>query len=216
MLLIQCDFDDTITVGNVSSSIRTKFAPKKWLEMEKEYYAGLYSVEESNIRQYAMFQIGRKEIEEHVRKHVTIRKGFANFIEHCQRIGVRVTVVSSGLDIYIRPTMRRLGLEQMEVYSGKAQVSPSGIHVKYTDPSGKPLSSGFKEAYLSHFKESGYTVIYIGDGLSDIVPATKSDFTIARSQLKRHFETNNLPHYPYYTFTEVTEHLQKIQCQLEG
>ena len=34
LLLVQCDFDDTITVGNVSVAIREALAPEEWRSME--------------------------------------------------------------------------------------------------------------------------------------------------------------------------------------
>ena len=33
MLVVQCDFDDTVTLGNVSVAIREKFGPQNWIEM---------------------------------------------------------------------------------------------------------------------------------------------------------------------------------------
>ena len=216
MLLVQCDFDDTITVGNVSSLIRTKFAPDEWREMEDEYFAGRYSVEESNIRQYALMRAARTEIEDYVRTHVMVREAFEEFVHYCHREGIRLAVVSSGLDLYIRPTMQQLGLDRLDVYSGNAQVNRSGIQVGYTDPSSKSLTRGFKESYLRHFKTSDYTVIYIGDGLSDIVPATEADFVIARSELEQHFSDNALPFYTFRTFKDVAGHVEEIRRQIEG
>ena len=66
MLLVQCDFDDTITVGNVSEAIREAFAPDGWRAMEEEYLAGKYSVEESNIRQFAPVRARKEDIEDFV------------------------------------------------------------------------------------------------------------------------------------------------------
>ena len=216
MLLVQCDFDDTITIGNVSALIRTAFAPDEWREMEDEYHAGLYSVEESNIRQFALVRAARTEIEDYVRTHVIVRDGFEEFVRYCRREGIRLAVVSSGLDLYIRPTMQRLGLERLKVSSGKAHVNRSGIQVEYTGPSGKSLRRAFKESFLRHFKTSGYTVIYIGDGLSDIVPATEADFVIARSDLEHHFRDNALPCYTFRTFKDVVGHVEEIRRQTEG
>lgn len=43
-LLVQCDFDDTITVGNVAVAIRRALAPDKWRRIEEQYVAGELSV----------------------------------------------------------------------------------------------------------------------------------------------------------------------------
>ena len=211
MLLVQCDFDDTITVGNVSTAIRTAFGPDELRKMDQEYLDGLYSVEESNIRQFHLVPANRKEIEDFVLAEVVVREGFVEFVDYCRRVGMKLVVVSSGLDLYIDPTLKRLGLDHLEVHSAAAEVSPAGIRVGYTDPSGRAVTQGFKESFLREFKRSGYTVIYIGDGLSDIVPASEADFVLARGRLEEHFMANSIPYHGYRTFEDVRRRVEEIR-----
>lgn len=215
MLTVQCDFDDTITEGNVSTAIREVFAPDGWTSMEDEYEAGKYSVEESNIRQFALVKADEKEIEDFILGVVVVRYDFDQFVNYCHGEGIRLVIVSSGLDLYIKPTMELLGFDHLEMHSGKAQVTGSdGIKVEYTDPSGANLTRGFKESYLRHFKGQGDTVIYVGDGLSDIAPAREADFVIARSTLEEHFKENGLPYSSFNTFADVAKRVIEINQQL--
>ena len=220
MLLVQCDFDETITIGYVSTAIREAFAPgiRGALEkVEKDYLSGRYSVEESNIRQFARVNAGSKEeVERFVLDQVVIRHGFEKFVEYCRRSGIELIIVSSGLDLYISPTLKKLGLDHLEMHSGEATVTPSGIEIEYTDPSGAVITRGFKESYLRHFKKQDKTVIYIGDGQSDIVPAREADFVIARSNLEEHFRSNNLPYFGFETFEDVARHVEGIRQGLTG
>ena len=211
MLMVQCDFDDTITVGNVSVAIRDAFGTDDWSKMEEEYLSGVYSVEESNIRQYALIKAGKREIEEFVLGGVVVRYAFDEFVDYCQGEGIRLAVVSSGLDLYIRPIMDQLGFDHLEVYSGKAEVTPNGIEVSYTDNSGAAITRGFKESYVRHFRSEGHTVVYIGDGLSDRVPAEEADFVIARSGLEEYLRDSRLPHFSFATFTDVGKHVEEIR-----
>ena len=211
MLMVQCDFDDTITIGNVSTLLREAFAPDCWRDMEEEYYSGRYSVEESNIRQFALVKVTKEEIEEFVVAKVVVREGFNEFVDYCHEKGIKLVVVSSGLDLYINPTMNREGLAHLEVYSAEAQVTESGIQVEYTDPSGSLITRGFKESYLRAFKRKGHTVIYLGDGLSDVVPATEGDFVIARSTLERHLRKVRVPCYGFGTFHDVIRHVEDVR-----
>jgi 2-hydroxy-3-keto-5-methylthiopentenyl-1-phosphate phosphatase len=216
VLLVQCDFDDTITVGNVSVLIREAFADDDWRQMEEEYFAGSYSVEESNIRQFALVRATKVEIEELLAARVVVREGFEGFVRSCQSDGIKLVVVSSGLDIYINPVMGRLGLAHLDMHSGTADYTGSGIHVEYNDPWGRPLTRGFKDSFLRYFKERGHTVVYIGDGLSDIAPAAEADFVIARSKLKRHFDDNAMPVREFATFEDVGRHLEEIRGLVGG
>ena len=210
LLIVQCDFDDTITVGNVSVAIREKFGPENWALMEEEYASSRYSVEESNIRQFALIKATREEIEEFVVRETVVREGFNEFVEYCEKAGARLVIVSSGLDIYIRPIIEKLGLIVLEVYSAKSSVTPQGIEVEYASPSGKTITRGFKEAYTRHYKQKGNTVAYIGDGISDVVPATEADFVMARSTLLEHFRKEGLACSEFDTFEDVRRHVGEI------
>ena len=212
--MVQCDFDDTVTEGNVSAAIRSVFGPDELDDMEADYLSGKYSVEESNIRQFSKVRGTRKEIEDFVLGDIVVRYAFDEFVEYCRGVGARLAIVSSGLDLYIAPVIEQLELDPLEVYSGQARVSPEGVEVEYREPGGTVITSGFKESYLRHFKAEGHTVVYIGDGLSDIVPASEADFVIARATLEKHCQDNELAHYSFATFTDVGKHVEEIRGKM--
>ena len=211
MLIVQCDFDDTVTVGNVSAAIREVFASGDWRSIEEEQLAGKISVEQANIRQFEMVRAGRKEIEDFVMGDVVVRYAFDQFVDYCAGEGIRLAIVSSGLDLYIKPAFEQLGFDGLEVYSGHADVTPEGVQVSYTDPYGTILSEGFKESYVRWLKRDGDTLVYIGDGQSDIQPASEADFVIARSTLAEHRERLGLPGYTFETFDDVGKHIEEIR-----
>ena len=215
-MIVQCDFDDTITIGNVSAAIHDAFGPDDWLSMEEEYLSGKYSVEESNIRQFALVRAEKEEIEAFVLGDVAVRYAFDQFVEYCLGEGVRLVIVSSGLDLYINPTISQMGFDHLDVYSGKAQVTPEGIKVEYTDPGGATITNGFKDSYIRHFKSQGNTVAYVGDGLSDITPAHEADFVIARGTLEEHCKESGLPYFGFETFDDVGRHVEEIRQRLVG
>ena len=211
MLLVQCDFDDTVAVGNVSAAIRQAFALDEWRRVEEEYMAGGHTVEENNIRQFALVRASEQEIRDFVHTSAVVRDGFQGFVDYCHQEGIRLSIVSSGLDLYIKPVMRRVGLDHVEVHSGTATVTQSGVRVEYTGPSGALITQGFKESFVRHYKSGGYTVVYIGDGLSDIAPAAGADYVIARSTLEQHLRASGIQCYGFHTFDDVVGHLQDIQ-----
>ena len=47
--LIQLDFDNTLTIGNVSELIHDQFGPENWEEVYAKYLDDLITVDESNI-----------------------------------------------------------------------------------------------------------------------------------------------------------------------
>ena len=215
MLVVQCDFDDTVSVGNVSVAIREAFDLENWKEMEAEFVSGKYTVEQSNIMQYGGLRASQNEIEEFVRGDVVVRYAFEEFVAYCQGVGVRLVVVSSGLEFYVRATLNSLGLDDVEMHAGQTEFTPDGIRVSYDDPDGVPITSGFKDSYVAHFKSQGHTVIYVGDGLSDLDAARFTDHVIARDGLADDMERLGLPYGRFETFRDVGEHVERVRIELD-
>lgn len=203
MYTVQCDFDNTITVGNVSEVVLNAFASSDWKQVEEDYAAGRISVEESNRRQFPFVRAGEEEIAAFVRRAVEIRPGVPEFVDYCRDVGIEVVVVSSGVDVYIKPMLEMLGLADLERHSGRGQVGDHGITVDYVDPAGAPLDEGFKLAWLDPLRRRGRPVVYIGDGDSDIEAALHADHVIARDELARHLRDRSLPHFAFDTFHDV-------------
>ena len=208
---MQCDFDDTITIGNVSTAIRTALlTDNKWRQIEEKYLLGEYSVEESNREQFSMMKTTEKDIEDFVLQNVVIREGFENFVKFCEKTNIKFVIVSSGLDLYIKPLVKKLSLGRIDIYSAKSLITPSGINIEYTGPHGNPILNGFKDSFVTHFKSSGNTVVYIGDDRSDINPANHADFIIARSTLAEYMEDNSISYHQFNTFNDVGSKVEEI------
>jgi len=213
-LIVQCDFDNTITVGAVSFIVRDAFGPDALEQMEEEYIQGKYTVEQSNVRQFAMISASKQELEEVIRERTVVREGFPEFVSYCRDESIRFVVVSSGLDLYIKPVMEMLGLSDVEVYSGKGEITPSGIKVSYTDPSGSPLRRGFKDSYVPYLRGADDTVVYLGDGLSDVGPARLADFVMAHGTLAKLLRAEGTRFRTFDTFHDVRRHLNDIATGL--
>lgn len=210
MLTIQCDFDDTITVHDVGAALLEAFGPRNWRQIEEEYKSGLISVEEEIRSQFANMGASQKEILDFVARTAEIRPGFSQLVDYCREEGIRFVIVSNGLDLYIEPILLKLGLADLERYSGQARMTSQGIAVDYIDPTGIPVEKGFKAAWLRHLKAAKQPVVCIGDAISDIPPALEADHVIARSVLLDHFQRHRLPHFTFETFYDIRHHLQSL------
>ncbi len=205
MFTVQCDFDDTITVSNVGEALLDAFAPAQWRDIDVEYSAEQLTVEESNRRKFALIEASERAIHDFVSRTVEFRPGFLQFVEYCRKLDIDFVIVSCGLDQYIEPTLGKLGLLDLERYSGRGLVTEDGIAVDYVDPRGVRRKGGFKVACLEYLRQRGRPVIYIGDGRSDVSPAIEADYVIARDELLEHFHSRSIPHFEFDTFYDVLE-----------
>ncbi|MCH8061535.1 MAG: HAD-IB family phosphatase [Chloroflexi bacterium] len=214
MIVVQCEFDDTVTAVDLGYGLREAFAPDGWTAMEEDFLAGRCSPEENIARQFKLIKASKQDIEDFVLGNVVLRPEFGEFVDYCRGVGLRLVIVSSGLDIYINLILGLLELEDLEVHSGKATIGSNGIDVVYSDPDGERIESGLKEAYVKHYKEAGHTVVYVGQGLSDVAPAEAADFVIARSSLAEHLTEQGRPYDKFDTFQDVGKCLEEIRKQL--
>jgi 2-hydroxy-3-keto-5-methylthiopentenyl-1-phosphate phosphatase len=208
--LIQCDFDGTVTEEDISFLLLDAFAQGDWRRLLRHYKEHRISVGEFNSRAFAMVKADKHKLLEALQGGVKVRAGFHDLVTYCLEKGLRLVIVSNGLDFYIRAVLKGLGLADIEVYAARASFHPEGMKVQYLGPDGKRLEDGFKEAYVESFLRLGYRVIYIGNGDSDVAPAKSAHHVFATGDLLAYSRENNLNCRPFRDFRDVVKDLEHI------
>ena len=211
MIVVQCEFDETVTAVDLGLGLREAFAPDGWTAMEEDFLAGRCSPEENITKQFKLIKASKQDIEDFVLGNVVLRPEFGEFVDYCRGVGLKLVIVSSGLDIYIDKILGLLELEELEVHSGRVTIGLNGIDVVYSNPDGERIERGLKEAYVDHYKEAGHTVVYVGQGPSDVAPAEAADYVIARSSLAEHLTEQGISYDKFDTFQDVGKCLEEIR-----
>lgn len=210
-MIIQCDFDGTIIRNNLSVLIREHFAPDVWRAIETDYLEGRITVEESNRRQFALIKEPKERLQEFVRCHIDVRQGFPEFTTGCVAKRNHLVIVSSGLDFYIEVVLSELGMSDTELYCGKTEFNENGIMVSYTDQNGNTIEHGFKINYLNWLKQRGKTIIYIGDGLSDLEALRDADYVFATGHLATLLKEEHISWSYFDNFIDIRNKLRLLE-----
>jgi len=211
-MIIQCDFDDTIIENNLSVLIREHFAPEAWRFIEKDYLEGRITVEESNRRQFALIKASKERLQEFVRCHIQVRQGFTEFITDCAANGNALIIVSSGLDFYIETVLHELGILNIELYCGRTEFTQKGIVVNYIDHNGNVIEHGFKLRCLNWLKQRDNTIVYIGDGLSDLDAARNASYVFATDYLANLLAEEHISSWSSFTnFLDIRDKLSLLE-----
>ena len=208
--LVQCDFDGTITEEDASFFLLDEFAQGDWRELFQQYKEQKISVGEFNTRAFAMVKVGKHRLLEALQGNVKVRAGFHELVSYCLKRGLRLAIVSNGLDFYIRAVLKGSGLGDLEVHAAQASFDPTGMKVRYIGPDGKTVKDGFKDAYIESFLRLGFRVIYIGNGDSDIAPAKQAYRAFATGDLLAYSKENNLNCKPFTDFRQIIRDLERI------
>jgi len=207
-MIIQCDFDGTVTTNNVSLLLRERFAIGNWRKTESDYLQGLLGVEESNKRQFALIREPKEKLVAFATQKARVRTGFLDLVHYCRSSGIRLIIISSGLDFYIEAVLNKIGSPNIELYCARTSFGQDGITVSYIGPDGSLLKQGFKEKYLAWLKKRGGCVTYIGDGLSDLAAASAADQVFATGHLHRLLGTKQVSHYSFTDFHDILHQLR--------
>jgi 2-hydroxy-3-keto-5-methylthiopentenyl-1-phosphate phosphatase len=205
--LVQCDFDGTVTEKDTSFFLLDAFAQGDWWRLLQEYKAHKISVGEFNTKAFAMVKADKPTLLKALRGRVEVRDGFCELVNYCRGKGFKLVIVSNGLDFYIKAILKDLGLKKTEVHAAQASFHPEGMRVHYVGPDGKKLEDGVKEAYTKLFLRLGYTVIYVGNGDSDVAPAKYAHHVFATGELLTYCRENNLRYRPFENFIDVVREL---------
>ncbi len=208
--VVQCDFDGTVTHGDVSFLILDAFARENWRALLDEYMSGAITVGNFNTRAFHMVTADERKLLDFVKGKVQVRAGFKSFLAYCRRRDFRLVVVSNGVAFYIRAILNNLGGEDIEVHAAEAQFDPAGMKVAYIGPDGKPLDDDFKGTFTRLFLKDGYRVIYVGNGISDLSPARQAHHIFATGDLLDACQHHNLKCVPFNTFKEVVKGLEQL------
>jgi 2-hydroxy-3-keto-5-methylthiopentenyl-1-phosphate phosphatase len=209
-ILVQSDFDGTITEEDASFFLLDAFAQGDWRRLFREYKERRISVGEFNTRAFAMVKADKHRLLEALQGNVKVRAGFHELVSCCMGKGLRFVIVSNGLDFYIRAVLKDLRLGDLEVHAAQTSFNPAGVKVRYVGPDGKMINDGFKEAYMESFLRLGYRVIYIGNGDSDVAPAKHAHRVFATGDLLAYSRENDLNCKPFKDFREVVEYLEQM------
>jgi 2-hydroxy-3-keto-5-methylthiopentenyl-1-phosphate phosphatase len=208
--LVQCDFDGTVTEEDTSFFLLDVFAQGDWRRLLREYKEHKISVGEFNTKVFAMVKVDKSTLLGALEGKVKVRTGFHELVSYCLKKGLRLVIVSNGLDFYIEAVLKDIGLENIEVHAAQAFFYPEGMKVQYVGPDGKRVEDGVKEAYTKSFLKQGYRVIYVGNGDSDVAPAKYAHHVFATGELLAYCTENNINYKPFETFIDVVSDIDHL------
>lgn len=193
------DFDGTITtidIGNylcifyglstpekIEYAYKTKADAKQWMEQN-----------------FGPVKTTVKDFEVAVLSQAVVRAGFRDLCIYAQKNNIPFEIASGGLDIYIKPVLKKYDCEQIKILSASAEIKPDCITVKFPDYKGLRMEE-FKKSRVMYYKERGYKVIFFGDGPGDFDAACAADIVFATSRLEKILIENKIPfcHFQDYT-----------------
>jgi 2,3-diketo-5-methylthio-1-phosphopentane phosphatase len=190
MLILQLDFDGTLTERDVNEALFLRFLGPEWSERietaSRAFRADPSSPALIETLQAATAQLRESDAAclEYVAATIKLRPGLPELIETAERLGIEHEVVSYGFDFYVRHYLSQAGVtDKVAVHCGETAMAASGRRLTYRGPDGRPVVRDFKMLWTRWYRDRADVLVYAGDGGSDVAPAQLSDIVFARESL---------------------------------
>ena len=182
-VVILSDFDGVISRENVLEALYSEFSPADW-----QHYVNLWQMGELSAAEEIPLCLGgvntpRDELERFVTS-LEIDQSFKDLHRFCNAGGYFLAITSDGLRWYIKLLLNKINVEEVPIFSNEIHFKEEGLTFSFPwyDPS-TPLNGTSKATIVKKFQNLGYTVLYIGDGLSDLEAARAAEIVFAKNYL---------------------------------
>ncbi|MCI3135168.1 MtnX-like HAD-IB family phosphatase [Phenylobacterium aquaticum] len=207
-----CDFDGTISVADSTDHVLRHLADPAWEALEDDWVAGRIDAAACMRGQVAL--IGGSDAElDAVLSAVTLDPGFAAFADWCATAGVPLTIVSDGVDRFIRAILAREGLAHLPVISNRLAGEAGARRLEQPHRrEGCGAGSGVcKCEATARLTAPDQAVVYIGDGRSDFCVSGRADILFAKAALADYAAGRARPYHSFRTFHDITTTLSALK-----
>ncbi|MBS1904518.1 MAG: MtnX-like HAD-IB family phosphatase [Bacteroidetes bacterium] len=209
MYRIYCDFDATVTVNDVWDSLFRTFGKPNAFTVWQKLNTGEYTAAQCIAEACATVENGDPAIFAEMFGAQPLREGFLEFVHFCRQQGIEIRIVSDGFSMYIRPILERNGLD-IPFYANTVELTDSGtLSVAFDNGRESCWRCGAcKCGAIATTSADEDTIVYIGDGYSDVCPIDIADVVFARDMLRGFCGRKGIPYHPFEDFHTVTEILK--------
>lgn len=213
------DFDGTVTKDDVGNAFFREFGGDRCDEYVRAYRAGDISAAECfALEASAMGGFRRTDAEAFVRSQ-PIDPSFPSLLRFAQQREYEVTVVSDGLDFYIREILAANHIA-VPFFANRAELVPAGedgvvtlsVDFPFADEECSRCACCKRNIMLTRSGD-GDVIILIGEGHSDTCPARYADIVFAKDELQRFCQTANVSYFPYLDFNDIVRKLEAMTAK---
>ena len=202
-LVVLVDFDGTIAHLDLSDEVMRRHADlDAWAPLEAAYLAGDIGSRTLLTRQAAILHGDITAIERMTDEDLD--PAFRPFVEELRSRGAVVEVVSDGFGFFVRPSLERIGLGDVPVFTARTGFGADGVTIDFPDghPTCRVCGTCKRQRILVHQAAGDYTV-FIGDGFSDLYAAWHADLVFAKDHLAAICADRGWPYREWSTFDDI-------------
>ena len=206
---IQCDFDGTISLQDVTDTLLQRHGMPGWEDLEEAWERGEIGSRECMSGQVALLDMSVAELREAL-EQVHVDPGFVRFVDQARQLGIGVQVVSDGLDYAIQVILAREGMGDLPIVANRLLPAGRAAGSWKRPGRGRTAPAPTASAASSPGSKPRKRVLYVGDGSSDFCVSGKAEHVLAKAKLLDHCRANGIVHSAFVDFDEALSRLPLI------
>ena len=204
------DFDNTLTPGDVLDQIVVRFSPnERWRGWESEWVAGRLPARDCLRLQVESLRVTREALFGYLLS-IRVDPAFSRILAWAHARRVEVIIVSDSFLPLIRHILANNAIEGVPVYANDLEFSGDRLHPAFPfhDPA-FPCSANAKARHLAPYRNN--TIVYAGDGRSDLDAALESDVVFAKDSLASELAARSVPFRSFATLDPMLAYLESME-----
>jgi len=215
MIRVFSDFDGAVAKEDVGEQLFLNLTGGRSAEIVARYLSGQITSHE-RLRQECevVGQVSRHRFTE-LLERFELDPFFVKFVQFCEQNGIDLTVVSDGLDFYVKHLLTREGLSQVPFFANHLEFAeqeygallvPSFPHRDAECPD----CGNCKRNHVVTRSGDDDLIVYIGDGYSDRCPVKYADVVFAKRNFIKHCQRQNITYHEFLHFGDVQSRITEI------
>ena len=200
------DFDNTITAFDVLDGIIEQFSVNHdWIAYEEAWKKGRIGSRQCLEGQLRSIRVERARLHDYL-KTVTIDAAFHKLLALLRRHGVQPVIVSDSFSQLIDSILDHNGIQGVPVFANSLRMQAGRLLPSFPHAGTECSRCGHcKTSTLAGEAFAGKQAIYIGDGLSDLCPARRSNLVFAKRgcSLQRHLLDTGMDCHPFDDLSDI-------------
>jgi 2,3-diketo-5-methylthio-1-phosphopentane phosphatase len=197
------DFDGTIALPDVTDVMLQRFASPEWEKIEADWIAGVIDAATCMRRQIALIEASPRALNAAL-DEIELDPDFPSFARWCDRVGIKLAILSDGVDYFIRRILERHGLDGVPVFANALKTTGSrhALEHPWLNESCAAQQGVCKCAVT---RAALGPLIFVGDGRSDQCVSQIADVVFAKGKLAAFCAEINRDFVPFATFADVRD-----------
>ena len=204
------DFDNTITTIDVFDDMVLKFSRNgAWKKLEQDWQEGKIGSRACLAGQIKDVRIRKNELNTYL-AGIPLDRYFKKLVTLLLKKKIKTVVLSDNFDYLLKHILHKNGSKHLKVFSNKVRFSGNRLIPSFPFKDSRcHLCAHCKTKNLLANRDKNSIIIYIGDGRSDICPATYADIVFAKQELLKLCKERNISCIPFKSLRKVYTYLKE-------